>query len=67
MKMSKQDIMIRMSIDPNWTIENPESPLIKEAEKNGFDNLLEINQDSLNVERKGRWKQILKTLEPIYV
>ena len=33
MKMSKQDIMIRMSIDPNWTIENPESPLIKEAEK----------------------------------
>lgn len=67
MKMSKQDIMIRMSIDPKWTIENPDSPLIQEAEKNGLGNLLEVNQDSLNVERKGRWKQILKTLEPIYV
>lgn len=65
-KLKKQDILVRLSIDPQWKIDDPNSPFTEMIKQNNYEEILNINVDSLNAEKRGRWKQILKMVAPIF-
>lgn len=51
-KLKKQDILVRLSIDPKWNIDDPNSPFTDMIKHNNYEEILNINVDSLNAEKK---------------
>ncbi|MBD8848008.1 hypothetical protein [Priestia megaterium] len=64
--IAKQDLLIRMSIDPCWSPEIKDGPFQQMVKLIGDESLLDVNIAALHAERRGRWLQILAQVKPIY-
>ncbi|MFD2170603.1 hypothetical protein [Tumebacillus lipolyticus] len=63
--ISKQDLLIRMSIDPKWSPDIPDGPFQQAVRELGDERLLDVKMTALKAERIGRWLQIFGGIESI--
>ncbi|WP_175545712.1 hypothetical protein [Bacillus sp. N35-10-4] len=64
--MSKQDLLVRMSIDPVWSPDIKDGLFQQMVDLMGEKDLIDVNLPALRAERRGRWLQILSQLKPIF-